>query len=276
MNAGQVAPESHARPGGSNSAGTHPSEATVVHTRILRCMLAVEDCQAYWRHVDLSVPTAARAALAFEQRWFGVKSEARLRTIMTDMVERFDAYPEAIQLLHELKSIPAKVRALICHVHTQLADPIYRRFTGELLPERRALGYSGIDRETVARWVDGIEPDRWAPKTCIKFASNLLATALNAGLVGGRRDPRAIALAPVPDVVVGYVLYLLRNVAFAGSLTDNLYLRSLGIVPETFAVSVARVPGVRCSELGGTVELTWAEPGLLAWGRKTLGAEAGA
>jgi len=43
-------------------------EVTVVHTRILRCMLAPEDCQAYWQRVDLTVPPAQRASLAFAQR----------------------------------------------------------------------------------------------------------------------------------------------------------------------------------------------------------------
>ncbi|MGH7635052.1 MAG: hypothetical protein ACRENC_15050, partial [Gemmatimonadaceae bacterium] len=97
-----------------------PREATAVHTRILRCMLAVEDCYAYWQHVDLHVPVAARAALAFEHRWFGLKSEARVRTIMTDMVERFDGYPEALTLLRELRTVPSVLRPFVCHVHTQL------------------------------------------------------------------------------------------------------------------------------------------------------------
>jgi hypothetical protein len=98
-----------------SSAGpeARPAECTTVHTRILRCMLAADDCTAYWRHVDTTVPAEHRAAVAFEQRWFGLKSEARVRTIMTDMIERFDAFPKALALLRQLGRIPGQLRALI-------------------------------------------------------------------------------------------------------------------------------------------------------------------
>lgn len=259
-------------PAGAPAKTERPAETSVVHTRILRCMLAVDDCYAYWQHVGAGAPVAARARAAFEGRWFGVKSEARVRTIMTDMVERFDAYPEALALLHDLGTVPASLRPFLCHVHTQLADPIYRRFTGELLPQRLDQGYATIDRVAVARWVDRLEPGRWSATTCIKFASNLLATALDVGLVGGRRDPRKVTLPTVPDAIVGYVLYLLRGITIAGSLTDNPYLRSLGITPATFLSFAPRVPGIRYAELGGVVDLTWLEPSLTAWGRRALGA----
>ncbi|HET9932534.1 MAG TPA: hypothetical protein VFQ35_17650 [Polyangiaceae bacterium] len=45
-----------------------PAEASELHTRILRCMLAADDCYAYWQHVDVSVPVEARAAVAFRER----------------------------------------------------------------------------------------------------------------------------------------------------------------------------------------------------------------
>jgi len=255
-------------------AGASAAEGTAVHTRILRCMLAVEDSYAYWQHVDRDVPVKERARVAFEQRWFGTKSEARLRTIMTDMVERFDAYPEALTLLQQLRTVPSALRPWICHVHTQLADPIYRRFTGDLLPLRRAHGLATIDRDSVARWIDGVEPGRWSSTTCIKFASNLLATALDAGLVNGRRDPRKLPALAVPDVVLGYVLYLLRSVHIEGSITDNPYLRSLGVTPGNFASFSPHIPGIQFAELGGVIDLTWTDPDLLQWGVRNLGATA--
>jgi hypothetical protein len=251
-----------------------PAEATAVHTRILRCMLAVDDSYAYWQHAGGSVAVADCARVAFERRWFGTKSEARVRTIVTDMIARFDPYPEALALLHRLGTIPSNLRPFLCHVHTQLADPIYRRFTGELLPARREKGHTTIDRDTVARWVEGLEAGRWGASTCIKFASNLLATALDVGLVGGRRDPRKLTAAPAPDVILGYVLYLLRGVRTEGSLTDNLYLRSLGVAPGTFRSFAARIPGIRFAELGGVIDLAWLEPSLTAWGLRYLGASA--
>jgi len=246
------------------------AECTLVHTRILRCMLAVDDCYAYWQQVDINVPVKERARVAFERRWFGTKSEARVRTIMTDMIERFDAYPEALALLHELATVPASLRPLLCHLHTQLADPVYRRFTGELLATRREQGLTTLDRPMIARWVDGLEMGRWASSTCIKFASNLLATALHAGLVAGRRDPRKLTAVAGPETLIGYALYLLRDVRLEGSLTDNPYLRSVGVTSTTFGSIAARIPGIRFAELGGVTELTWLEPSLTAWGLRYM------
>lgn len=247
-----------------------PAEATVVHTRILRCMLAVDDCAAYWEHVDSTIPAVDRARVAFEQRWFGVKSEARVRTLVPDMMARFDAVPEALELLHGVAPIPARLRPYLSHVHMQLADPVYRRFTGDFLPQRRAHGYRTTDLEEIARWVDDLEPGRWAVTTREKFASNLLATAHDVGLLGGRRDPRPLATPSPPDVIVGYVLYLLRGVRHEGSLLDNAYMRSLGVDADTFARVVSRVPGVRFAQLGSAIDLGFDEPTLLSWGTRHL------
>lgn len=249
-----------------------PAEVTEVHTRILRCTLAVDDCFAYWQRVDTTIPTSDRARVAFEQRWFGTKSEARVRTIMTDMIERFDAFPEALLVLQEAGTLPARLRPFICHLHTQLADPIYRRFTGEFLPGLRREGRTSLDRPAVARWIQSIEPDRWSASTAIKFASNLLATAFDVGLVGGKRDPRKVTFPAVPEVVLAYALYLLRDTAFEGALLDNPYLRSLGVERETFRAIAPRVPGVRFVELGGATELTFDERSLTAWAPGALGA----
>jgi hypothetical protein len=228
-------------------------------------MLATDDCYAYWRHVDPATPPSGRASEAFAARWFGTKSEARVRTIMTDMLERFDAFPEALALLRSLGSVPARLRPLICHLHTQLADPVYRRFTGELLPARHAAGLRTIDRAAAARWVDELEPGRWSANTCLKFGSNLLATAFEAGLVGGRRDPRKIDAPQVPAEIVGYALYLLRGVEVEGTLTANPYLRSLvGGVP--LVTVLAHVPGIRFAAIGDVGDLTFLEPSLQAYG----------
>jgi hypothetical protein len=262
MNLGVVA--------GEAPRGSKRREVTTAHTRILRTTLATDDCYAYWQKVDLGVPASQRSRLAFEERWFGLKSDARVRTLMGDMLERFDAFPEALELLHELRTIPAALRPWICHVHTALTDPIYRQFAGAFLPERRALGYTTVDREQVARWVNELYPERWAAVTAVKFGSNLLATAFEAGLLTERRDPRPLVSVAAPELMVAYTLYLLRDVAFEGSLTDNPYLRGMGFGADSFRFIAARMPGVRFAELGGVAELTFTEPNLLAWGRQHL------
>lgn len=246
----------------------------MVHTRILRCTLATDDSHAYWRNVDVRVPVEARARIAFECRWFGMKSEARVDTLIRNMAERFDAFPEALSLLQGLRSPPAPLRPWICHLHTQLSDPLYRRFTGEYLPDRRAQGVRTLDRDTVARWVESLEPGRWAVVTCRKFGTNLLATAFEAGLLQNRRDPRALALGTVPDAALGYALYLLRTTRFAGVLGQDPYLRSLGVERDALSMALCRVPGITYRSLGGSGEIDWQYPSLTTWGVQTLAGEA--
>lgn len=249
---------------------SRPNETTEVHTRILRCMLAADDCAAYWQHVDPQSPLTGRAQIAFEQRWFGLKSEARVRTIMTDMIERFDAYPEALALFQELRRIPTGLRTLICHIHTQLADPVYRAFSGDFLPARREEGRKTVDRAAVTQWVEQSHPGRWSAVTCVKFASNLLATAHDVGLVTSRRDPRGLPHPIAPEVIVGYLLYLLRGIDIEGSLTENPYLRSLGLTTQSLGRLSSRIPGVRIDELAGVAEVTFELPTLKAFGLRYL------
>lgn len=250
------------------------AEVTTMHTRILRCTLATDDSQAYWRNVDLGVPMQERARVAFESRWFGLKSEARVDTLIRNMAERFDTFPEALALLHALPSVPAALRPWICHLHTQLSDPLYRRFTGEYLPQRRAQGLHSLDRDTVARWVESLEPGRWSVITCRKFGTNLIATAVEAGLLESRRDPRALSTVPAPELALGYALYLLRTVRFEGPLGDDPYLRSLGAWRDTLPQVLQRVPGVAYQRLGRVEDIEWRYPSLTAWGTHVLRGEA--
>jgi hypothetical protein len=110
--------------------------------------------------------------------------------------------------------------------------------------------------------------------TTVKFGSNLLATAFEVGLVAGRRDPRKLAPLQVPDVIVGYALYLLRGVSIAEPLLDNAYLRSLGVTRGGFRTFAPRVPGIRFAELGAASELTFEHASLREWAALHLGAAA--
>lgn len=128
-----------------------PGECAEIHTRILRVTLAEPECRAYWQHVDLGVPVDERVAMAFEQRWFGARTIARVRTLMTTLSQRFDATPDAVAALRAWRSIPADTRVLVCHWHLQFSDPVYRAFTGGYLAERRAEGRATVDRDQVER-----------------------------------------------------------------------------------------------------------------------------
>jgi hypothetical protein len=255
-------------PRGIAAVGTpEPAEASAIHTRILRLALALEESRAYWEHVDPAVPAPQRAKIAFEQRWFGGKSLDRVRYLVAAFVPRYDAFPGALSVLRRWPSMDLAARQAICHWHLQLSDPLYRRFTGECLPRRSALHEPKVDRDAVLRWVKAEYPDSWSEATCVQFASKLLSASLEAGLVA-KRDPRALLFPKVPDQALAYLLYLLRETQFDGSLTNNPYLISVGLDEDGLAQRARALPGVTLRRMMGLVELDWAYPDLETWARE--------
>lgn len=241
------------------------TEVTEVHTRILRLALGVEESRAYWEHVDPSVPPSERPMRAFEERWFGAKSLERTGTLVPGFVSRYDRYPEALSVLRRWRSMDAATRTLICHWHLQLTDPIYRRYTGAYLVQRRGLRDAKVDRDLTLRWVQDEYPDRWSASTCVQFASKLLSAASEAGLITARRDPRALTIPKVTDPALAYLLYLLRSVTFEGTLLDNPYLASVGLTNGFLDQRLRVLGGVTFRRMGHLTELEWSFPSLTAW-----------
>ena len=251
------------------AAATRSSEATQVHTRILRLALGVEESRSYWEHVDPSVPPAQRPLVAFEQRWFGAKSLERVRFLLSNFVDRYDPFPEALPVLQRWRAMDAAARQVICHWHLQLSDPLYRRFTGKFLLERRTLRDPKVGRDVVLRWVKNEFPDRWAEATCVQFASKLLSAASEAGVVSTKRDPRSLLLPKVPDLALAYLLHLPRGTRFEGTLTENPYLASVGLTEGFLDQRLRALPGITFRRMAHLTEFEWDAPTLTAWAEET-------
>lgn len=262
------------RPAESGAGTVGVREVTEVHTRILRVTLAEADCRAYWENVDVSTDLATRAAVAFEQRWFGAKSMARVQTLVAALADRFDASPDVIGALKGWRSMGASTRVLVCHWHLLLSDPVYRAFTGDFLVQRRAAGHVHVERDQVERWVHERWGDRWSAVTRLKFASNLLTAAGEAGIIGGRRDPRPFTRVELTDDGLVYGLYLLREARLDGSLFDNPYLASLGLTTESLLGRLRGVDGLHVRRLGDVMDVEWAAPSLRQWADRPRGASA--
>lgn len=241
------------------------SEETGIHTRLLRLALGVEESRAYWACMDPNVPAAPRALQAFEQRWFGAKSLERVRTLLSNFAARYDAFPEALEVLRRWREMSPQARQAICHWHLQLTDPLYRRFTGGFLVARRAGPQPKIDRDVVLHWFKRELPGRWSESTCIQFASKLLSAASEAGLVSPRRDPRSLLYPKVPDAALAYLLHLLRGITFEGTLTDNPYLASVGLTGGFLDQRLRTLQGIDFRRMGQLTEFEWAAPSLSAW-----------
>lgn len=242
---------------------TPPSETTAIHTRLLKCSLEIEDARAYWSHRDPHVPPTAQAA--FDGWWFSGKSLNRTSVLLSNFQARFDAFPHALEVLRRWRVMDPTTRALICHWHAQLADPMYRVFTGAWLAERRLTSRPEVTLDLVVGWVTAQGPGRWTMTTRLHFASKLLSSALAAGLVGTNRDPRPLRSPRVDDDALGYLLHLLRGVRFEGTLLDNPYLRSVGLDSHTSLDRVRALDGVHLQRQGDLIDLTWDHNTLLAW-----------
>jgi hypothetical protein len=245
-----------------------PCETTKPHTRILKCALEGEDARAYWKRCDGSTPPAPKQA--FDEYWFGARSLARVEVLIANFRHRFDAFPPALSVLHRWSEMSPDTRKLICHWHLQLADPIYRELTGDFFPSRHREDRREVNRDLIIRWISEHSTE-WTMPTRIQFASKLLSAALAGGLVTTRRDPRRLAFPRVPDDALAYLLHLLRGVRFEGRLTDNPYLRSVGLDGAMLADRLRTIDGIELRRAGDLHDFTWAHADLASWAAAHLG-----
>lgn len=245
------------------------------HTRLQKTTLAVVEAREYWARWSSGASKDEQARRAFEERWFGARSAARVRVLLESLRARFDAFPEAFSVLRRWKAIDPATRVLVCHWHLQLSDPLYRSFTGTFLPSLRRSGSSDTDRGEVLRWMAAIEPERWGPASRIQLASKLLTATREAGLIGPGQEARAILSPSVPDIALGYLLHLLRGVRTEGTLTVNAYTTSVGLEGEGLEDRLARLPWLSYRKQAGIVEVEWESPDLSCWAKSFLSAEAG-
>lgn len=250
------------------SVAPRQAEASESHTRILRLTLAIEESRDYWDRVQ--VPGAASHLEAFEQRWFGSKSMERVRLLLAGFSERFDAFPEALAVLHRWRVMDPGTRQVLCHFHVQLSDPTYRQFTGVNLVQRRGLRDAKVDRDAALRWIKQEFPDRWSETTSLQFATKLLAAASEAGLISSKRDPRTLLVPKVTDQALTYILYLLRDTRFEGTLTDNPYLASVALTNGFLDQRLRALSAVRFRRMGHLTEFDWQYPSLEAWAEASL------
>lgn len=237
-------------------------EVVQEHSRLLKCALQAEESRAYWERRRGGPPTALEA---FEGYWFGAKSLPRVEVLLANFRHRYEAFPPSLEALAAWRGMSGQTRRVICHWHLQLADPLYRRFTGTFLPERREGPRRSVTRDLALRWVEDHGPAGWTHGTKLQFASKLLSSAYSAGLVDSNRDPRPLALPRVEEEALEYLLYLLREIRFDGTLLDNPYLRSVGIDADDLERRLAASPALRLERQASLVDFRWAHSDLPTW-----------
>lgn len=238
-------------------------EETRVHTRLMKCALEVEESRAYWQHTDGTRSVTPQEA--FDAYWFGARSLPRIKVLLLNLRARFDAFEPALEVLHGWPAMSPDTRTTLCHLHLQLSDPLYRAFTGGYLDERRNSARPEVTRDLVTAWVGEQGPERWTMASRIQIASKLLSAAHSAGLVTTTRDPRPLACPRVPADALEYVLYLLREIGFEGTLLDNPYLRSLGLEGALLEERLRALPSLSFRRQGELVDFGWRFASLRDW-----------
>lgn len=250
------------------------TETRRIHTRLCRVSLGVDDAHVYWRHARPGTPAPELAEQAFTQRWFGSKRMSRILTLLRAFAERFDAYPPALEVLHRWCPADGVTRRAVCHWHTQLTDPLYRRFTGELLPARWARREPAVDRDATARWLDRLTEGRWAPSTNLRIAEGLLAAATEAGLCAPGPGRRGLKAPRVTDEALTYLLYLLRETDREGSLLESPYLVSVGLGGTLLEQHLRRLEALDYRRHGDLHDFGWRYASLRDWGESLQSREA--
>jgi hypothetical protein len=249
---------------------TRASEETSIHTRMLRIGLAEEDSRAYWAQADRHIPEAERVETALQERWFGSRTQARVRYLLNNLAARFDAFPGALEVLARWNPTDIADRTVICHWHVQLSDPLYREFTSSFLAARWRRPQPTIDRSATLRWVEQKTEGRWSSSTAQRMAVGLLATAAEAGLCDKTKDHRALHYPRVSDHALGYLLYLLRGLKFAGNLKENPYLESVGFDGDLWEQRVRKLPWLEYRRMSNVHDLAWHFDSLEAWGQEVF------
>lgn len=245
-------------------------ETAILHNRIKQCTHVLPETAVYWRQAIKVANSAEEARLAFEERWFGMKSLARVKVLLANFRARYAAFPAAHAVLSNWANMEPDTRRLISHWHLQLTDPLYRAFTGEFLTDRRDHGAGAVDFHAALQWVKSRDPGRWGPSTHAQFAGKLLTASWEAGLVSKAPDPRRILLPSVGDQALCYLLYLLRESEFTGSLTRNPYLASVGLSEGFLDRRLQTLSCLTYRKMAGMEEFVWRYPSLGAWAEATL------
>lgn len=259
------------KPHSASESLSYGAEVGKFHSRLLRMPLAVEESREYWEHNAPKLSKKDKEIVAFEQRWFGNKSLSRVRTILRNFSDRFDAYPIALEVLQQWCPAELATRQNICHWHLQLSDPIYRQFSGVFLEQRRTNGQNSIDRDVVMRWIEQQLQKDWSSATTIRMASALITSVTNAGLCSDKTGTRQLIYPQVTDEALTYWLYFLRHLSFAGSLWSNPYFASVGLSGRLLEQRLNRLSDFSFQSIGDVYELDWKYEYLKAWATASLG-----
>jgi hypothetical protein len=205
----------------------HP--VTTPHTRIKKVGPRLDLARAYIRYANPDDGIAIQRQKAWDEHWFGFLSEPMFKQVLPAFHQRFGQYTSILKTLkgwleYELEAHDFR---LICHLHIQLTDPLYRWVTGTYMPQRYAEGYDEITTMVTFRQIQENGGESFSPPSLNKLSSCILSAARDNGLLKGKAK-KSFDRPLVSVTFLGYLIHVLRLFQFPLSdLPTSPYIQSV-------------------------------------------------
>lgn len=157
---------------------------------------------------------------AVEENLLGKTSRSRAADVVSRILQQ-RYFPNGRSqpgqhLRHVVTSrVPRRALDRLLYYHAALAEHLLYRCATELVYDHRTRGVDQVRKADVRRWLGMIEGEGTLPRTYSesvteRLAQHLLAALRDFGILQGKTHKR-IAPVSVPDEVVGYVTYSLKD-----------------------------------------------------------------
>lgn len=155
-----------------------------------------------------------------EGNLLGKASRSRASDVLQDVFARRYWPEESAKVARRLRELvaagtPRAVLDRLLYYHSALAEHLLYRCATELVYDHRTRGVEQVRKADVLRFLRGIKgngrsPRSYSDSVTDRLAQGLLTALRDFGILEGRTHKR-IAPVVVPDEVVGYVVYALKD-----------------------------------------------------------------
>lgn len=155
-------------------------------------------------HEAISVDTAIR------ERWFGNRSDARVKNFLQVFNLRYRKYHKVFNLLLRYhQRLTLADWQVVVLVHLLVSDPFFRWFVTEFIAKMPIK--SPVSTQSVFRSLNAIMPDHIRSNTRETYAMKLITAAKAVGLINGNEDNQT-AHVGLSLLSLYYLLYFLESI----------------------------------------------------------------
>ena len=200
-----------------------------------------QDAKEFLSSINLDMPLGQAKEEAVLNRWFGNMSEGFNNYLFQHFTKRFLRH-EIIN--HDLKSylesgIDFEQFAWVNHLFMILDDPYYRWASSKYLPQRLAMGFDFVSRDTFLKLFKSELPEKMAISTSIRYGQNCLAALTENGFLS-RKQCKTIESPNLTPKTLAVLLHILSQIGispnqFNGSPLHRSLLKSPMLLLSLFS-----------------------------------------